>query len=620
MPRKVQEMSDRSTQISDDRRETLPNQGGADRPKARSIKPLALLWPYVRKHLTLVFVALFFLVVSTLAALSIPWLFGRAVDAGAGGADGAALLDTIDRYFLYVLMAAILMGVLSALRFYFVSRFGERVAADMRTDLYAKLLSLGPRFHAGMRSGESVSRLTADVTLIEQFLGTSASLATRTLLSTTGAIAMMLITNWKLGGTLLLMIPVAMLPVMIIGRIIRGASNRAQSRLADAGAQASEALDAIELVQAYGQESRRERSFAAAAEAVFQAALRRITARAFMILAVSIMLLGGMVGILWLGARAVATGQMSPGELTQMILYAFYAGSGFGMLAEVWGEVMRAAGASDRASEILRETPEILPPPQAKPVASPSRGHLVFDHVDFSYRTDDAPALHDFSLDVQPGEFVALVGPSGAGKSTVFRLALRLFDPQTGRIIVDGVEAPETDPALWRAQFAYAPQESALFTGTARENIAFGAQEGKAPDEELIEAARMAEAWRFLEERGGLDADLGQKGRSLSGGQRQRVALARALVRKAPILLLDEATSALDSESEGLVQKAIATAAEGRTTLVIAHRLSTIRRANRILVMDQGRIVEEGSHDTLVKKGGLYARLAEMQFAAEAAD
>lgn len=612
-------MSEASEQVVDDRRETQPDQAGANRPKARSIKPLALLGPYVGKHLGLVIVATFFLVVSTMAALSIPLLFGRAVDAGRDGVEGAALLDRIDRYFFYVLAAAILMGVLSAMRFYFVSRFGERVAADLRTDLYAKLLSLSPRFHANIRSGEAVSRLTADISLIETFLGSSASLAMRTILSTSGAIIMMLVTNWQLGGTLLLMIPVAMLPVVLIGRIIRGASHKAQSRLADAGAQASEALDAIELVQAYGQEERRRLSFSSAAEAVFKAALTRITARAFMILAVSVMLLGGMVGILWLGARAVANGNMTPGELTQMILYAFYAGSGFGMLAEVWGEVMRAAGASDRASEILKETPDIRAPEGPKPLASPHTGHLTFERVAFSYGRDDLPALNGFSLDVRPGEFVALVGPSGAGKSTVFRLALRLFDPQAGRILVDGVCAQETDPALWRSLFAYAPQESALFTGTARENIAFGAT-GPVSDDQLVRAARMAEAWGFLEDKGGLDAHIGQKGRSLSGGQRQRVALARALVREAPILLLDEATSALDSESERLVQKAIATAAEGRTTLVIAHRLSTIRRADRIIVMDRGQIMEEGTHDTLVAKGGLYARLAEMQFAAEAAD
>ena len=612
-------MSETTDAVTDDRRETAPDEAGQNRPKARSMKPLALLAPYVRRHLGLVLIASVFLVVSTMAALSIPLLFGRAVDAGRGGAEGAALLETIDKYFLYVLAAAVLMGILSALRFYFVSRFGERVAADLRTDLYDKLLSLSPRFHAGIRSGEAVSRLTADVSLIETFLGSTASMATRTILSTVGAIIMMLVTNWQLGGTLLLMIPVAMLPVLFIGRIIRGASNRAQARLADAGADASEALDAIELVQAYGQEERRRQSFTEAAEAVFQAALKRITARAFMILAVSVMLLGGMVGILWLGARSVATGSMTPGELTQMILYAFYAGSGFGMLAEVWGEVMRAAGAADRASHILAETPDIRSPATPKALPAPEKGHLVFDGVDFAYEQADLPALSDVSLDIQPGEFVALVGPSGAGKSTVFRLALRLFDPQSGTIRVDGLTATETDPASWRSLFAYAPQEAALFTGTARDNIAFGSTRPLS-DEALIRAAKMAEAWRFLEDRGGLDADIGQKGRSLSGGQRQRIALARALVREAPVLLLDEATSALDSESEQLVQKAIATAAEGRTTLVIAHRLSTIRRADRIVVMEDGRIVEEGTHDTLVARGGLYARLAEMQFTAQAAE
>ena len=612
-------MSNSSDSVSDDRRETTGDEAVLNRPKAKSVKPLALLWPYVKRHIGLVFIALVFLVVATLASLTIPFLFGEAVDAGRGGESGADLLATIDQYFLYVLAAAVAMGVLSALRFYFVSRFGERVAADLRTDLYAKLLSLSPRFHANIRSGEAVSRLTADVSLIETFLGSSASLATRTILSTVGAIIMMLVTNWQLGGTLLLMIPLAMLPVMLIGRIIRGASSTAQSRLADAGADAGEALDAIELVQAYGQEERRRTSFTSAAEAVFQAALKRITARAFMILAVSIMLLGGMVGILWLGARAVAKGQMTPGELTQMILYAFYAGSGFGMLAEVWGEVMRAAGASDRASEILQETPEIRSPASPAALAGPAKGHLVFNKVNFAYGTADLPALKGFDLDVAPGEFVALVGPSGAGKSTVFRLALRLFDPQNGAVEVDGVTASSADPFLWRSLFAYAPQESALFTGTARENIAFGSV-GPVSDESMIEAARMAEAWSFLEEKDGLNTHIGQKGRSLSGGQRQRIALARALVREAPILLLDEATSALDSESERLVQKAIATAAEGRTTLVIAHRLSTIRRADRIVVMDKGAIVEQGTHDALVAKGGLYARLAEMQFASQAAE
>ena len=618
-------MSTASDTVVEDRRETEPQQAGHDRPKARSIKPLGLLWPYVRKHVGLVMVASVFLVVATMASLTIPYLFGAAVDAGQGGASGPELLAIIDQYFIYVLGAAVAMGVLSALRFYFVSRFGERVAADLRTDLYAKLLSLSPRFHAGMRSGESVSRLTADISLIETFLGSSASLATRTLLSTIGAIVMMFVTNWQLGGTLLLMIPVAMLPVMLIGRVIRGASNTAQTKLAEAGAEASEVLDSIELVQAYGQEERRRATFKGAAEAVFQAALKRIVARSFMILAVSIMLLGGIVAILWLGARAVANGTMSPGELVQMILYAFYAGSGFGMLAEVWGEVMRAAGASDRASEILREVPEIRAPQspvqftRSSVETRASAGHLVFDKVNFHYEDANLPAIEDLSFEVKPGEFVALVGPSGAGKSTIFRLALRLFDPQSGRISVDGVPAQGVSPALWRSNFAYTPQESALFTGTARENISFGAM-GPFTENRLIEAARMAEAWDFLEKKEGLDTHLGQRGRSLSGGERQRIALARALVRESPILLLDEATSALDSENEQLVQKAIATAAEGRSTLVIAHRLATIRRADRIMVLEKGKLVEQGTHDDLVGRGGLYARLANMQFASQAAE
>jgi ATP-binding cassette, subfamily B, bacterial len=439
----------------------------------------------------------------------------------------------------------------------------------------------------------------------------------RTLLTTFGALAMMLIVNWKLGLTLLAMLPVAIVPVLFLGRYIRALSNRAQSRLADAGAEAAEALDAIELVQAYGREGARREKFSAAVEASFAAAMRRISVRAVMIVIVSVLLFGGFVGVLWLGARAVANDDMSFGKLASMVLYALYAGSGLGMLAEVYGEVMRAAGAADRAAEVLNAAPEISAPSVPVAMPSPVTGALAFDHVTFRYGEAEASALDDFSLTVAPGEFVALVGPSGAGKSTVFRLALRLFDPQSGQITLDGVTATAADPQDWRRHFAYAPQESALFTGTAAENIAFGTDDPR--PERLADAARMAEAFDFLDARQGLETLLGQKGRSLSGGQRQRVALARALVRDAPVLLLDEATSALDSESEAAVRRAIANAAEGRTTLVIAHRLSTVRRADRIIVMDAGRIVEEGTHDTLVAAGGLYARLARLQFA-EAAE
>lgn len=607
-------MADSGTQITDDRRTTLPEGGEAlGRPKGRSLKPLALLWPYVRRHWITVTVALVFLIAAAAVSLAIPMLLGRAADAGQrAGPDAAQLLALIDEAFLWVFAAAVGAGVLGALRFYFVSRFGERIAADLRRDLYARLLSLSPAYHAKMRSGEAVSRLTADVTLIENFLGSSASLAVRTLITTMGALGLMIAVNWQLGLTLLAMLPVAILPVMGIGRIIRNMSNRAQSRLADAGAEAAETLDAIELVQAYGREDRQLNVFAESIEATFAAAMKRTSARALMIVLVSVLLFGGFTGVLWLGARSVANGEMSFGDLATMVMYAAYAGSGLGMLAEVYGEVMRAAGAADRAAEVLRETPEIAAPANPKLMPQTGKGALAFENVTFHYGADDASALENFSLDVKPGEFVALVGPSGAGKTTVFRLALRLFDPQGGVIRLDGVASTEADPRNWRSRFAYAPQESALFTGTAADNIRFG-RDG-ADNAVLEQAARMAEAMGFLDEKEGLATPLGQKGRSLSGGQRQRIALARALVRDAPVLLLDEATSALDSESEAAVRRAIENAATGRTTLVIAHRLSTVRRADRILVMEHGRIVEEGTHDTLVAKGGLYARLAELQF------
>ena len=400
-------MSDTATSVVDDRREGQPRgQEGMDRPKGRNLKPLKMLWPYVGKHKVTVFVALFFLLISSVASLTVPMLFGQAIDAGRGqDIEAGELLGLIDQYFFYVFLAAIAMGVAGAFRFYFVSRFGERIAADLRQDLYTHMLSLSPRYHAKIRSGEAVSRLTADITLIENFLGSSMSFATRTTINTVGALSLMMYTNWQLGGMLLVMIPIAIIPVLAVGRVIRQMSNKAQTNLSEAGGEAAEALDAVELVQAYGRENNRIRNFAEAVEATFNAAMRRNGARAIMIVMVSILLFGGIVAVLWMGARAVATGGMSPGELTQMVLYALYAGSGFGMLAEVYGEVMRAAGAADRASEVLSETAEIAPPthPVAMPV--PTQGNLVFDDVTFGYGDDEGPALSNFTLDVAPGEF-----------------------------------------------------------------------------------------------------------------------------------------------------------------------------------------------------------------------
>ncbi|MEL6416447.1 MAG: ABC transporter transmembrane domain-containing protein, partial [Pseudomonadota bacterium] len=593
-------MAQQTDPIEIDRRSaTALSAATNDREKGRSLRSLVMLWPYARQHKLTVAAAAIFLLLGTVISLLIPLLFGGAVDAGfSGDVDTEGMIAAINRNFFLVFVAAVALGGVSALRFYFVSRFGERIAADLRRDLYGHMLALSPRFHSNMRSGEAVSRLTADISLIENFLGSSASFAVRTFLNTTGALIAMMLVNWQLGAALLVIIPLAIVPIMFVGRMIRGLSNQAQSALAEAGAEAAETLDAIELVQAYGQGDTRRRRFTAAVEETFRAALKRNTVRAWMMLMVSILAFGGITVVLWLGARAVAMDTMSGGDLTAMVLYALYAGSGFGMLGEVYGEVMRAAGAADRAADVLHATPEIASPETPHIMPKSASGALSFDGVTFAYDGDKTAALRNFSLDVAPGEFVALVGPSGAGKSTVFRLALRLFDPQSGMIRLDGVSARTADLSAWRGQFAYAPQESALFTGTAGENIAFGAPE--ASDAALLKAANMAEAQEFLEARGGLNAQLGQKGRGLSGGQRQRIALARALVRDAPVLLLDEATSALDSESEAAVKRAISKAAEGRTTLVIAHRLSTVRMANRIIVMDEGAIVEQGTHDQLV--------------------
>lgn len=589
-------------------------EGAARRGKSRDVGPLRALLPYIARRRTEALLAGVFLVLAAGATLAVPLAARQLVDQGLSPGDIAAA----NQLFLGLFAVAVALAIFSAVRFYWVSRLGERVTADIRIDVFAKLMSLSPAWFQKTRVGEAVSRLTVDVTLIETLVGSSASMALRNILMMVGGLALMAMTSLKLTGLALLVIPAILIPVFVFGRRVRKLSTAAQDRIAEAAAAAGESLDALETIQAFTAEDRARARFAAAAETAFDAARRRIMARAFMTAIVITVVFGGIALVLWEGANTVIGGDMTPGALTQFVILAVMTASGAGVVAEVWGDVQRAAGAMQRISEILAEVPDIAAP--AAPAVLPPRakGHVRFEDVAFAYPDASGPALNGVSFEARPGETLALVGPSGAGKSTVFRLALRLADPTRGRILLDGIDARDADPRDWRARFSWVSQQPDLFTLSAAQNIALGAPD--ADTAAIARAAARAEADGFLSRRtGGIDGGIGDRGRGLSGGERQRVAIARALLRDAPVLLLDEATSALDAENERLIQKALDGAMEGRTTLVIAHRLATVRRANRILVFDQGRIVEDGDHDSLVAAGGLYARLARLQFADGAA-
>ena len=583
-------------------------EGGPDRPKSRSLKPLFKLAPYIRRQKTTATMAVVFLAIAAALNLAITfpvqWLGNTAFESF----DPAL----VNAGFGAMIVIALALGVASAARFYFFSRFGERLAADLRGDVYARLMSLSPAYFSKLKTGEAVSRLTADVTLIETFFGSTFSMAVRSTVTSIGALILMFITSWKLTGMLFVLAPVLILPILAMGRRVRKLSVSAQDRIADAAAEATETIDAIDLVQAYGMEKERETRFRNAIDAAFKAALARIGARAWLTGIIIGLMFAGVIGVVWVGALEVQSGAMSLGAFMQFVLLAIFGVGGFATVAEVMGDAMRASGAAVRAVEILQQTPDIAAPPNPKPMPARLAGHVKLNAVSFSYPAAQGPSLKDVTFEAKPGELVALVGPSGAGKSTVFRMLLRFFDPQTGAVTLDGLDARETEPSEWRARFAYVPQEAPIFSGDAAGNVRFG--RANASDDDVREALRKAEAFTFLEGRGGLAAEVGAKGRQLSGGERQRIAIARALVRGAPVMLLDEATSALDAANERLVQKALDQASEGRTTLVIAHRLATVRRANRIIVFDQGRVVEQGDHESLVRAGGLYARLADMQF------
>ena len=579
-----------------------PNAGKAP------IGTLRTLWPFVRAHLGLFVAWLLALAASSTATLSLPIAVRRMIDQGFDSA------GNIDAAFALLFIVTFALALATAARFYFVSLLGERVVADLRKQLYGHLIALDAGFHDRTRSGELVSRLSADSELLRSVVGSSMSVALRSLVMVLGSIGALIYTSPRLAVYTLVGIPLFVLPIVLGGRRLEKISRQSQDRVADANALASEVLGAIRTVHAHARESYERGRFSEAVANAVATARKRIGVQAIVTAVAIASIFGAITVVLWSGAHDVIDGRMSAGTLGQFVLYALLGGGSVGALAEVWNELQRAAGGMGRISELLQETPGIVAPAEPSTLPRPVRGEVRFDDVVFHYpMRPDLPALDHFSLQVHPGETVALVGPSGAGKSTVFSLLLRFHDPDAGVISVEGIDVRALDPAALRDAIALVPQSPTIFAASAADNIRYGRL--GASDAEVETAARSAEAHEFLSALPkGYNEELGERGARLSGGQQQRVAIARALLKDAPILLLDEATSALDAQSERAVQHALENLMTGRTTLVIAHRLATVLKADRIVVMDRGRIIAEGTHDALMAEGGLYAELAKLQF------
>jgi ATP-binding cassette subfamily B protein len=582
-----------------------------DKP-ARRIGSLRQLWPFLKPHKALAIGWLVFLALSSGSTLVLPMAVRHMIDAGFGHASS----ETVNRTFLGLFAVALVLAFATAARYFCITLLGERSLAALRSKLYAHVIRLDVGFFERSRVGELTSRLGTDTEVVQALIGSGISVALRSAVMLLGASAMMVWTSPRLAGLTALVIPAVMLPILVFGRRVQKLSRASQDRLADAAAIANETLNAAPAVKAYAREGIESRRYGHAIDRALESARRRIGMRALLTAAVIVLFFGAITLVLWVGARDVLAGELEAGILGQFVLYAVFAAGSVAGLSEVWGDVLRAAGAMERIGELFGERAHIADPPQPLALPRPLRGGLAFEHVGFHYPTrPDAPALHDFTLDIRPGETVALVGPSGAGKSTVFALLLRFYDPQTGSIRLDGMDLRAISLPELRGAIALVPQETVIFAGSAADNIRFGRQE--AADDEVHEAAHAAEAHEFISALvDGYAAELGERGVRLSGGQRQRIAIARAILRDAPLLLLDEATSALDAQSEAAIQQALERLEKGRTTLVIAHRLATVQRADRIVVMDGGRIVAQGTHESLLAEGGLYAELARLQFVA----
>ncbi|MDO6478393.1 ABC transporter transmembrane domain-containing protein [Shimia thalassica] len=580
-----------------------------DREKSKRVGALRELAPFIAPYKILAFMALLALMLTACVSLVLPVAVRRVVDNF--GTESDALLD---KYFLAAMGFASLLAVGTALRYLLVTRLGEFVVADIRKAVFDRVLSMSPTYFEKIMTGEVVSRITTDTTVIQSVIGSSVSIALRNVLLFFGGLVLMLITSAKLTGMVLLIVPAVIVPILVLGRRLRKLSRENQDWIAESSGNASEALLSVQTVQAFTSEPRARRSFADITDLSLQAANRRINTRAIMTMIVIFLIFSGVVGVLWIGARDVRAEGMSVGALVQFVIYSVMVAGSVGALSETWGELQRAAGATERLVELLSAEDSVQDPASPKTLAAPVRGEITFDDVSFAYPArPGTQALDHVDVTIKPGETVALVGPSGAGKTTIVQMIQRFYDPDQGQVMLDGIPLTEMTRSAFREHMALVPQDPVIFADTARENIRFGRP--AASDAEVEAAARAAAAHDFISALPeGYDAFVGERGVMLSGGQKQRIAIARAILRDAPVLLLDEATSALDAESERLVQKAVDEMSLERTTIIVAHRLATVKKADRILVMEDGKIVAQGTHDDLVTQGGLYAKLAKLQF------